>query len=87
MRGSLGGATATITSGMTARPSEASSRVASRTEVSGSLSITTAIAPMPMATPSISGSPGRCDSAMPPAAPMNRAGKVGPPRKLLRDTP
>jgi hypothetical protein len=72
---------------MTATPSEASSKEASKTEVSGSLSITTDIAPTPMATPSISGSPGRCDSAMPPAAPTNRAGKVGPPRKLLRDTP
>ena len=72
---------------MTARPSEASSRVASRTEVSGSLSITTDIAPMPMATPSTSGRPGRCDSATPPAAPRNMAGKVGPPRKLLSDTP
>ena len=72
---------------MTARPSEDSSREASRTEVSGSLSITTDIAPMPMATPSTSDSPGRCDSATPPAAPTNRAGKVGPPRKLLSDSP
>ena len=72
---------------MTARPSEASSRVASRTEVSGSRSITTDIAPMPMATPATSGSPGRCDSAMPPTAPMNIAGNVGPPRKLLSEMP
>ena len=72
---------------MTARPSEASSREASRTEVSGSLSMTTDIAAMPMATPSTSGSPGRCDSATPPAAPRNRAGNVGPPRKLLSETP
>jgi len=44
-------ATATMASGITSRPSEDSSKVASKTEVSGSLSITTVIAPMPMATP------------------------------------
>jgi hypothetical protein len=43
--------TATTASGITCRPSEDSSRVASKTEVSVSLSITTHIAPMPMATP------------------------------------
>ena len=71
---------------MRARPSEASSSVASSTEVIGRVSITTLIAPMPMATPAIIGSPGRWDRAMPPAAPMNMAGKTGPPRKLLSDT-
>jgi hypothetical protein len=45
------------------------------------------MAPIPMATPSISGSPGRCDNAMPPAAPRNMAGNTGPPRKLLSDAP
>ena len=79
--------TATITSGITARASDPSSREASKTEVSGSLSITTVIAPMPMATPSTSGSPGRCDRATPPAAPRNMAGNVGPPRKPLSDAP
>jgi hypothetical protein len=49
--------------------------------------MTTDIAPMPVATPATSGNPGRCDMAMPPAAPMNRAGKTGPPRKLLSDRP
>jgi hypothetical protein len=49
--------------------------------------MTTDIAPMPVATPATSGNPGRCDRAMPPAAPMNRAGKMGPPRKLLSDRP
>ena len=78
--------TATITSGVTASPSEASSKVASSTEVSGSRSIATVIAPMPMATAGTSGRPGRCDIAAPPTAPMNIAGKTGPPRKLLNDT-
>ena len=49
--------TATITSGMTVTPSEPSSKVASRTEVSGSESIAAHIAPMPMATPGTSVSP------------------------------
>ena len=47
----------------------------------------TVIAPMPIATPAIIGRPGRCESAMPPAAPMNRAGKIGPPRKQLSERP
>jgi hypothetical protein len=61
--------------------------VASSTAVIGSVSITAVIAPMPMATPATSGSPGRCDAAIPPTAPMKIAGKIGPPRKLLSDTP
>jgi hypothetical protein len=76
-----------MTSGITARPSEASRSVASSTDVSGRPSIATDIAPMPVATPATSGKPGRWDKAMPPAAPMNNAGKMGPPRKLLSDTP
>lgn len=40
------------------------------TDVSGSPSITTDIAPMPMASPATMGRPGRWDIAMPPAAPM-----------------
>ena len=47
----------------------------------------TVIAPMPMAAPPIIGRPGRCERAMPPAAPMNMLGKIGPPRKLLSDRP
>src|ERR1700761_406776 len=78
--------TATITSGITASTSEASSMVASSTEASGSLRIATLIAPMPMATAGTNGRPGRCDMAAPPTVPMNIAGNVGPPRKLLSDT-
>ena len=61
--------------------------VAISTEVSGSRSTATVIAPIPMATAGTSGSPGRCDIATPPTAPRNIAGKVGPPRKLLIDAP
>ena len=78
--------TATITSGIAASPSEASSSVASSVEVSGSASITVDIAPMPIATAGTSSSPGRCDAAMPPAAPMNIAGNTGPPRNALSDS-
>src|SRR3954467_11268907 len=39
------------------------------------------IAANPMATPATSDSPGRWERAIPPAAPMNMAGKGGPPRK------
>ena len=74
--------TATMTSGITASPSEPSRSVASITEVSGSPSITTDMAPIPIARPGTSSIPGRCDAAMPPAAPMNIAGNTGPPRKL-----
>jgi hypothetical protein len=45
-----------MTRGMTARPSESSSKEGSRTEVSGRVSMTTDIAPMPMATPESIGS-------------------------------
>ena len=45
----------------------------------------TVMAPMPMATPAIIGRPARWERAIPPAAPMNMAGKVGPPRKLLSE--
>src|SRR5207302_10832259 len=62
-------ATATITSGMTASPSDSSSSVAISTDVSGSLSITTIMAPIPIAAPATRGRPGACDSATPPAPP------------------
>ena len=55
----------------------------SSTETSGRPNIATVIAPIPMATPAIIGSPGRCDNAMPPAAPMNMRGEHRPPRKLV----
>ena len=42
------------------------------------------IAPMPIAAPATIGRPGRCESAMPPTAPMNMPGKTGPPRKPLK---
>lgn len=56
-------------SGMTASPSVSTRSVASITEVSGSPSITTDIAPIPIAIPATMGSPGRCDMAIPPAVP------------------
>ena len=68
--------------------SEARNTIVSSTAVSGSPpSMTTSIAPMPMPTPSMSGRPGRWDRAIPPAAPMNMPGKVGPPRKPLSEKP
>ena len=45
------------------------------------------MAPMPMATAGTRLIPGRCDMAMPPAAPMYMAGNMGPPRKLLSEMP
>ena len=42
----------------------------------------TAAAAISTATAGVSENPGRCAASRPPAAPMNRAGKVGPPRKL-----
>ena len=71
---------------MTASPSAASSNVASSVEVSGRVSITVHMAPIPMATAGTSSSPGRPDAAMPPVAPMNMAGNTGPPRKLDSDS-
>jgi hypothetical protein len=73
--------TAMIVSGIVATPPLPRKRVVSSTAVIGSCSIPAVIAPIPMAAPAISGRPGRCDSAIPPAAPMNIQGKTGPPRK------
>jgi hypothetical protein len=73
--------TATIVSGIVLIPSVPRKRVVSSTAVIGSCSIPAVIAPIPMAAPAIIGRPGRCDIAIPPAAPMNIPGKVGPPRK------
>jgi hypothetical protein len=72
---------ATITTGMTVIPSVPRKRVVSSTAVIGSRSIATVIAPIPMATAGTSGNPGRWDRPIPPAAPRNIAGNVGPPRK------
>ena len=79
--------TATMATGMAARPSVPSSSVASSTAVSGSRRSTAVIAPMPIATAGTRLIPGRWDMAMPPAAPMNIAGNTGPPRKALSETP
>ncbi len=76
-----------MTTGMMAMPSDDSTRHASSTEVMGSRSMPAVMAPMPMPTAGTSGSPGRCDSNAPTTAPMKIAGKVGPPRKPLIDTP
>jgi hypothetical protein len=53
--------------------------------VKGSVSIVAHIAPMPIATAGIIGSPGRCEAAIPPAAPMNIDGNTGPPRNELSE--
>jgi hypothetical protein len=77
--------TATITTGIACTPSAPSRRVASSVDVNGSVSIVADIAPMPIATAGIIDSPGRCEAAIPPAAPMNIAGKMGPPRNELSE--
>ena len=46
---------------------------------SGSLRTAATIAAMPTAMPKEAGMPGRCAAAIPPAAPRNMAGNVGPP--------
>jgi hypothetical protein len=79
--------TATITSGVRAALSDGRNTATTSTEVSGSPNMTEVIAPIPIAAPAIIGRPGPWESAIPPAAPMNKAGKVGPPRKLLSDAP
>ena len=53
----------------------------------GSLRNATTMTPIPTAIAADSGRPGRCDAAMPPAAPRKIAGNVGPPRKLPSDAP
>ena len=79
--------TATMTSGVICSPSLPSSRVASRTEVSGSRSIAQHIAPMPMPIAGARLMPGSPLIAMPSTAPTNMAGNTGPPRKALSDRP
>jgi len=71
---------------VTLKPSLANSRTASSVEVSGNLSITVAMAPIPIATAGTRDSPGRWDPATPMTPPMNMAGKMGPPRNADRDT-
>ena len=50
---------------------------------SGSLRIDTAVAAISTATAGVSEKPGRCAASRPPAAPMNKAGNVGPPAMFL----
>src|SRR5262245_50418776 len=52
----------------------------------GRRSIDAAIAVIPTATAGVTARPGRCDASKPPAAPMNSAGNVGPPRNAPSDT-
>ena len=77
--------TATITTGMRATASERKSRLGSSTAVIGIRNAPATIAPTPMAAPAIMGSPPTWESAMPPAAPMNMLGKIGPPRNPLSE--
>ena len=66
--------TATMTSGITASPSENNSRGGQQHRRHGQRQHDDAHAPIPMATPATIGSPGRCDMATPPAAPMTSTG-------------
>src|SRR5664280_2194954 len=76
-----------MTSGATLRPSLDMRSVANSVAVMGSLSMTVAMAPMPMATAGTSESPGRWAAATPMAAPMNMDGNTGPPRKPESESP
>src|SRR6266498_600042 len=69
-------------SGATAIPALEVKRSAMTVADSGSLRIDTAVAAIRTATAGVSENPGRCAASRPPAAPMNKAGNVGPPRKL-----
>src|SRR4051812_31414612 len=71
--------------GPVAGPADPVSSSASTTEDSGSRRIDTAIAPIKAATAGVSAYPGRGEAITPMTAPRNRAGKVGPPRKLPMD--
>ncbi len=67
-------------SGAVAIPAlETSSKVMTVAD-SGSRRIDMAAAAISTATAGVSENPGRCAASRPPAAPMNKAGKVGPPR-------
>src|SRR6266496_4118080 len=69
-------------SGAVASPDLEVSRRVMTVADSGSLRIDTAVAAISTATAGVSENPGRCAASSPPAAPMNKAGDVGPPRKL-----
>ena len=77
--------TATITTGMRATASERKSRLGRSTAVMGIFNAPATIAPTPMAAPATMGNPPTWERAMPPAAPMNMLGKIGPPRNPLSE--
>src|ERR1700677_5081888 len=77
--------TATMTTGMTATASERKSRLGRSTAVMGIFNAPATMAPTPMAAPATTGSPPTWERAMPPAAPMNMLGKIGPPRNPLSE--
>src|SRR3954452_15433086 len=76
-----------MTSGVDPEPDPLVKTAASTIADSGSPSIATVAAPMPTATAGVSANPGRCDAISPAAAPRNRAGNTGPPRKLPSEIP
>src|SRR5262249_2885224 len=78
--------TATMTNGVSVAALWAGITVASSTQVSGRRSIETDTAPIPIAVPVSMGSPGRCDIAIPSAAPRNSDGNTGPPRNEARQS-
>ncbi len=63
-----------------------SSRTTSTTLLTGSLSAQVAAAAMPAARPGTTPSPGSGANSTPAAAPRNSAGKIGPPRRLPRQS-
>src|SRR6266849_5138413 len=71
-----------MTSGNDPAPVLAVRSAASTTADRGSLSTDATAAPMPTATAGVIEYPGNWAAITPPAAPRNRAGNVGPPRKL-----
>jgi hypothetical protein len=77
--------TATMTSGTSATPSDCMNNAVIRTEVNGSPQHHDGHRPDAHGGAGDQGQAGRWDSAMPPAAPMNMPGNVGPPRKALSD--
>src|ERR1700759_4260858 len=74
-------------SGSEPAPLLLTSSEASTTQESGRRRTETAPAPIPTATAAVRSKPGRREARIPAAAPMKRAGKVGPPRKLPSEPP
>ena len=69
-----------LATGSSPVPALTVSNVASTTADSGNRRMATVAAPSPTATAGVSEKPGRWEAMMPPAAPRNTAGNVGPPR-------